>query len=98
RKPPNVWGRRCRFCGILLLTGERQGGFCCGAQGKYAQAVVDLPLLPSEFLWLANQPNISFLSRKLNLLFSSAVMETTDRFPMHTGPQDFLAIQARIYH
>ena len=57
-----------------------------------------LPPLPEEFEWLEHQPNISFLSRKLNLLFSFAVMETTERFPTVSGPQGFLAIQGCVYH
>ncbi|KIJ49119.1 hypothetical protein M422DRAFT_94708, partial [Sphaerobolus stellatus SS14] len=88
----------CGFCRISLLTGERSGGFCCGPRGKYANVVLPLPPLPAEFTWLANQPNISFLSRKLNLIFSFAAMETTESFPTLTGPPGFLAIQGRVYH
>ncbi|KIJ26860.1 hypothetical protein M422DRAFT_191645 [Sphaerobolus stellatus SS14] len=93
REPHYVWSRRCQFCGILLLTGEQNSGFCCGDRGKYAHILEVLPPLPSEILWLGSQPNISFLSRKLNSLFSFAAMETTDRFPVNIGPQGFLAIQ-----
>ncbi|KIJ28704.1 hypothetical protein M422DRAFT_90147, partial [Sphaerobolus stellatus SS14] len=86
------------FCNVLLLTGERSGGFCCGKRGKYANVVNALPPLPPEFDWLAGQHNISFLSRKLNLLFSFAAMETTDEFPVLTGPLGFVAIQGRVCH
>ncbi|KIJ25043.1 hypothetical protein M422DRAFT_141813, partial [Sphaerobolus stellatus SS14] len=89
---------QCQYCQVALLTGERHGGFCCGQAGKYANVVPPLPPLPPEMEWLSVQPNISFLSRKLNLIFSFASMETTEQFPTHTGPQGFLAIQGRIYH
>ncbi|KIJ23312.1 hypothetical protein M422DRAFT_177505, partial [Sphaerobolus stellatus SS14] len=72
----------CSYCGLLLLTGERHGGFCCGPRGKYAHSIPPLPPMPEEFIWLANQPNISVLSRKLNLLFSFAAMEPTEPFPV----------------
>jgi hypothetical protein len=80
------------------LTGERSGGFCCGKQGKYGKDVLPLPPLPTELEWLSRQHGISFLSRKLNLLFSFSAMETTGQFPTHLGVQGFLAIQGRVYH
>ncbi|KIJ44470.1 hypothetical protein M422DRAFT_168162, partial [Sphaerobolus stellatus SS14] len=92
------WSRTCQFCHVQLLTGERHGGFCCGQNGKYANVVRPLPSLPLEIEWLALQCNISFFSRKLNLIFSFAAMETTERFPTQSGPQGFLAIQGRVYH
>ncbi|KIJ27081.1 hypothetical protein M422DRAFT_191403, partial [Sphaerobolus stellatus SS14] len=98
RQPRNLWNRRCQFCDVLLLTGERSGGFCCGKRGKYTNVIPPLPALPAEFVWLARQPNISFLSRKLNILFSFAAMETTEAFPVLTGPLGFVAIQGRVYH
>ncbi|KIJ22691.1 hypothetical protein M422DRAFT_123661, partial [Sphaerobolus stellatus SS14] len=58
-------------------------GCCCGEKGRYAHIVEDLPPCPPELLWLGSQPNISFLTRKLSLLFSFATMETTDRFRSH---------------
>ncbi|KIJ29564.1 hypothetical protein M422DRAFT_121412, partial [Sphaerobolus stellatus SS14] len=88
----------CQFCNTLLLTGERNGGVCCGQCGKYAHIVPEIPPLPVQFLWLATQPNISFLSRKLNLLFSFAAMETSESFPHLTGPLGFVAIQGQVYH
>ncbi|KIJ34476.1 hypothetical protein M422DRAFT_182044 [Sphaerobolus stellatus SS14] len=93
RQPHYNWSRRCQFCNILLLTGERNGEFCCGQRGKYAHIVAELPPLPAQFIWLANKLNISFLSRKLNLLFSFAAMETTEKFPILSGPLGFVAIQ-----
>ncbi|KIJ28444.1 hypothetical protein M422DRAFT_189723 [Sphaerobolus stellatus SS14] len=78
RQPHNLWNRRCQFCGVLLLTGELHGSFCYGEQGNYAHAVAELPPLPAETQWLGSQLNISFLSTKLNLLFSFAAMETTE--------------------
>ncbi|KIJ32888.1 hypothetical protein M422DRAFT_183943, partial [Sphaerobolus stellatus SS14] len=98
RKPNQQWNRHCSYCGIVLLTGERHGGFCCGPSGKYATSVPRLPDIPEEFEWLSQQPNISALSCKLNLLFSFAAMETTEDFPVHVGPQGFLAIQGCVYH
>ncbi|KIJ37656.1 hypothetical protein M422DRAFT_124849, partial [Sphaerobolus stellatus SS14] len=89
---------QCQYCNIPLLTGERSGGFCCGLRGKYAGVIEPLPPLPPQFQWLAMQPGISFLSRKLNLLFSFAALESTERFPILSGPQGFIAIQGRVYH
>ncbi|KIJ47611.1 hypothetical protein M422DRAFT_125809, partial [Sphaerobolus stellatus SS14] len=90
--------RHCQYCNVLLLTGERSGGFCCGQGGKYTAVVELLPPLPAEFQWLSNQPGISFLIRKLNLLFSFAALESTKPFPQLPGPLGFIAIQDRVYH
>ncbi|KIJ47375.1 hypothetical protein M422DRAFT_163970, partial [Sphaerobolus stellatus SS14] len=98
RRPNLQWNRNCSFCGLSLLTGERHGSFCCGPRGKYAHLIAPLPAMPEEFDWLSNQPDISMLSRKVNLIFSFAAMETTEEFPVHIGPQGFVAIQGRVYH
>lgn len=84
------WDRTCPFCGIQLLSGEN-AGFCCGPQGKYFNAVPPLPRLPDEFYTFLNDPQVSGLSRKLNLLFSFAALQTTAAFP--NTADGFLAIQ-----
>lgn len=91
------WGRFCRFCGTRLLTGERQG-FCCGANGKFLHQVPRLPPQSEELRWLSSQPGISGLSRRLNLLFSFAAMETTGSMNRLRGPDGFVAIEGKVYH
>ena len=88
--------RRCSTCGIELLTGEK-AGFCCGSNGNCYSAVQPLPPLPDEFNAFINSPDISTLSRKLNLIFSFAAMESTHAFPTPGNPS-FVAIAGRIYH
>jgi len=88
--------RRCRTCGIELLTGER-AGFCCGPNGNRYSAIQPLPPLPDEFNTFLNSPDISRLSRKLNLIFSFAAMESTHAFPTPGNPS-FVAVAGRIYH
>lgn len=102
--PALSWGdwrgdsyHRCRICNIELLTGER-AGFCCGNGGKYFNNTVPLPPLPPQYAAFISHPDISSLSRILNLIFSFASMETTHPFPTVPGPPGFLAIQGRIYH
>ena len=91
------WGRFCGFCGVRLLTGELKG-FCCGKNGKHLPKVSRLPAQSEEIKWLAMQPNISYLSRRLNLLFSFAAMETTGSMERLSGPDGFLAIEGKVYH
>ena len=88
--------RRCRTCGVVLLTGEK-AGFCCGPNGNRYSAIQPLPPLPDEFSNFLNSPDISRLSRKLNLIFSFAAMESTHAFPTLRDPS-FVAIAGRIYH
>jgi hypothetical protein len=99
------WGARrknkkheCPWCGIELLTGENPG-FCCGANGKYANDPERLPPLPAEFTIFLNDTRISSLSRLLNVIFSFAALETTHEFPNFVpGPPAFVAIAGRVYH
>ena len=91
------WGRFCNYCGISLLTGEIKG-FCCGKEGKYLSGVPRLPPQSEEIKWLSIQPGISYLSRRLNLLFSFAAMETTGSMERLNGPDGFLAIEGKVYH
>ena len=102
--PALVWGERrgdnvhqCPFCHILLLTGERPG-FCCGKNGRYLNKVPPLPPLPEQYNIFLHHPQISSLSRILNLIFSFASLETTHQFPEISGPPGFVAIQGRVYH
>jgi hypothetical protein len=102
--PVLAWGgrhgnsfHRCRICNIDLLTGER-AGFCCGIEGKYFNNTAPLPPLPPQYATFINHPQISSMSRILNLIFSFASMETTHPFPTVEGPPGFVAIQGRIYH
>ena len=88
--------RRCHTCGVELLTGER-AGFCCGPNGNRYTAIQPLPPLPDEFNTFLNSPDISRLSRKLNLIFSFAAMESTHTFPTPGNPS-FVAVAGRIYH
>ena len=96
--PALTWGEqqgnsyhRCRICNIELLTGER-AGFCCGNGGKYFNNTIPLPPLPPQYDTFINNPDISSMSRVLNLIFSFASMETTHPFPVVPGPPGFLAI------
>jgi len=102
-EPKLTWGatrngatHSCSHCHILLLTGERQG-FCCGPNGNRLDAIPPLPPLPFEFFIFLNDPHISHFSRKLNLLYSFASMESSHTFPS-PAPPSFLAIAGRIYH
>ncbi|KAH7907761.1 hypothetical protein BJ138DRAFT_973834, partial [Hygrophoropsis aurantiaca] len=102
--PKLVWGEqragqvhKCTTCGILLLTGE-DAGFCCGDKGSRFQDVPPLPPLPPQYAVFINHPQISALSRVLNLIFSFASMETTHAFPLNNGPPGFMAVQGRVYH
>jgi len=88
--------RRCRKCKVVLLTGER-AGFCCGPNGNRYSSVQPLPSLPNEFNTFLNSSDISRLSRKLNLIFSFAAMESTHAFPTPGNPS-FVAVAGRIYH
>ena len=91
------WGRYCTYCGVRLLTGERKG-FCCGSNGKHLHKVPRLPPQSNEIRWLFTQPGISYLSRRLNLLFSFAAMETTGSMERLNGPDGFVAIEGKVYH
>jgi hypothetical protein len=102
--PRLTWGEeraghvhRCNTCGILLLTGE-DAGFCCGTNGSCFQDVPPLPPLPPQIEALSFHPQISSLSRILNLIFSFASLETTHAFPEVRGGPGFMAIQGRVYH
>ena len=86
----------CRICGVILLTGERPG-FCCGPNGNRFALIPPLPALPPEYNILIHDPNISRLSRRLNLIFSFAALESSHAFPTPGNPS-FIAISGRIYH
>ncbi|KAI1790865.1 hypothetical protein LXA43DRAFT_890182, partial [Ganoderma leucocontextum] len=104
RGAPLQWGaiyhgrpHECPTCKIPLLTGEYPG-FCCGPNGKCFADVPPLSPLPPEFAPFINDPNISYRSRKLNLLFALAAVETTLPFFKFRGPQGFFSIQGRVFH
>jgi hypothetical protein len=90
-----TWATHCRYCGIQLLSGENPG-FCCGKKGKYLNTIPALRPLPPEFSVFINDPQISALSRQLNLIFSFASLETSMKFPSTHG--GMFAIQGRVYH
>ena len=92
----NSANRQCSICGVVLLTGEK-AGFCCGPNGNRYLSVQPLPPLPDEFNIFLQSPDISGLSRKLNLIFSFAAMESTHAFPTPGNPS-FIAVAGRIYH
>ena len=95
--PSFAWGRHsCPTCNIALLTGERPG-FCCGPNGNRFLAIPPLPPLPYEYNTFIHEPTISRMSRKLNLVFSFASLESTHRFPT-PAPPSFVAIASRTYH
>jgi len=86
----------CKICGVILLTGERPG-FCCGPNGNRFPLIPPLPPLPPEYNTIIDNPNISHLSRRLNLIFSFAALESSHVFPTPGNPS-FVAISGRIYH
>ncbi|EIN10760.1 hypothetical protein PUNSTDRAFT_65796, partial [Punctularia strigosozonata HHB-11173 SS5] len=88
------WDRQCPFCGVQLLTDERSE-FCC-ARGRRLGDVPRLPPLPPQYDAFINHPQISILSRKLNLMVSFAALETSMRFPQTHG--GMFAIQGKVYH
>ncbi|KAI6146722.1 hypothetical protein BKA82DRAFT_152678, partial [Pisolithus tinctorius] len=95
-----VWNGRhhqCKTCHLDLLTGE-DAGFCCGVNGSRYGDVRPLPPLPPQIQALTDHPQISTLSRILNLIFSFASLETTHPFPTDFAVPGFLAIQGRVYH
>ncbi|EAU89532.2 hypothetical protein CC1G_02421 [Coprinopsis cinerea okayama7 len=103
QRPPMQWGavrngrrHECPYCKVILLTGEIPG-FCCGTRGSRLQDVPPLPPLPDEFNIFLNHPQISKVSRALNLIFSFASLETTHDFPSYSGSAMF-AIQGKIIH
>lgn len=80
RQPALRWSHTCRCCGVLLLTGETSD-FCCVPRGAYLDIVRPLLALPSEFNDFLYDPTISANSRKLTLLFSFTVLQTSAEFP-----------------
>ena len=99
--PRLQWGgpkgaRTCRTCNIVLLTGER-AGFCCGPNGNRFSLIPSLPPLPAEYDIIIDDERISRLSRRLNLIFSFAALESTHSFPTPGNPS-FVVISGRIYH
>lgn len=86
----------CKICGVILLTGEK-AGFCCGPKGNRFHMIPPLPPLPIEYTTFINDPRVSSLSRKLNLIFSFASLESTHSFP-NPGNPSFIAIAGKTYH
>ncbi|TFK67605.1 hypothetical protein BDN72DRAFT_748301, partial [Pluteus cervinus] len=99
--PRMKWGgpngqRRCPNCGLQLLTGEKPG-FCCRPR-RQSSRPQPLPPLPDEFAPFLCHPDLSRLSRVLNLVFSFASLETTHPFPAMDRARSFVSIQGRVYH
>ncbi|KAI1788268.1 hypothetical protein LXA43DRAFT_840440, partial [Ganoderma leucocontextum] len=92
-------GRRhsCRYCGVLLLTGE-DSGFCCGPGGNRLHAVPALSPLPPEIEALTHDPRISAFSNIINLIISFASLESTGDFAKFDGPPGSFALGGRVYH
>ena len=88
---------QCNRCHIILLTAERPG-FCCGTNGSHVDDIPLLPPLPPEYNAIINHPDISRLSRVLNLIFSLASLESSHPFPTQNGPPAFFAVQGKLYH
>ncbi|KAJ7327533.1 hypothetical protein DFH08DRAFT_673787, partial [Mycena albidolilacea] len=102
--PRLIWGAKrgghfhhCTTCGIILLTGKKKLGFCCGPEGSKFNDVQPLPPLPPEFDAFLTDLRLSHLSRILNLMISFS-LKTTQPFPQIDGPPGFMAIQGCIYH
>ena len=66
---------RCKYCGILLFTGE-DGGFCCGPHGNWLHVAPPLPPLPYKLDALTQDSRISHALNTLNLIFSFASLES----------------------
>ena len=102
---PSLWWKErragrtheCQHCRLILLMGKR-ADFCCGKQGSRLHDVPPLPPLPPEYITFINSPNISSMSRILNLMFSFASLESTHVFPDFNRLPGFMAIQGKIYH
>jgi hypothetical protein len=95
-----TWSRQCRHCGVQLLSSESDNkSFCCGG-GKHCANYTPLGDLPPEYSSFTTSPMISRLSRKLNLAFSFAALETSMPFlsPANLGGPSFVVIQGRSYH
>ena len=92
----DMYVHQCNRCHIILLTGERPG-FCCGTNGSHVDDIPLLPPLPPEYNAIINHPDISRLSRILNLIFSLASLESSHPFPTQNGPQAFFAVQGKLY-
>lgn len=86
----------CPSCKITLLTGERPG-FCCGPEGNRFALILPLPPLPEEYNLIISDEKSSRLSRRLNLMFSFAALESSHAFPTPGNPS-FIAISGKIYH
>ena len=88
-------GTPCQHCGVRRFVDEK-AKFCCG-NGSKAQYYRRLPPYPLDMLPVIHDPQLSALSRKLNLIFSFAALQTTHAFPNHGHPS-FFAVQGRVYH
>ncbi|KAI0084427.1 hypothetical protein BDY19DRAFT_870302, partial [Irpex rosettiformis] len=93
----NGVAHRCRYCAIDLLMGE-DAGFCCGPHGSRLHDVQPLPPLPAEYDLFMQNSRISELSRRFNLIFSFAALESSHRFPNIARPLGFIAMEGRVYH
>jgi hypothetical protein len=100
---PNIlnWNKNCQTCGISLLSSEfNSSPFCCGPGGTYGRIYRPLDALPPEYDIFIDSPSISQDSRRLNLAFSFASLETSAPFlsPSQLGGRSFVVIQGRSYH
>jgi hypothetical protein len=89
------WSKTCSYCGISLLSTEKNG-WCCN-QGR-----LHLPQLPScetllEPLLNQYQGHLSRMSRRLNNLFAFSAIGTTGHFMKFQGPAN-VAAEGRVYH
>lgn len=92
------WRRSCTTCRIPLLSSESvSSSFCCGPNGKHGRNYIPLPALPRQYDSFTDTPNISAMSRKLNLAYSLASTATTMEFPNFRGDH-MVAIRGRVYH
>ena len=76
---------------------RRKGRFLLRPERQQICPHTASPPLPPEYNTIVTDPNISRLSRQLNLIFSFAALESSHTFPAPGNPS-FVAIAGRVYH
>jgi hypothetical protein len=88
------WNRNCRFCGVLLLTGEREG-WCCSNGSKMTEA---LPPNQEFYNLLAQFPGISTLSLRINRLFTFSATGVSQGAWIRLNGPSTVVLSGRTYH
>lgn len=91
------WSHSCTYCHTQLLNTERNG-WCCN-KGKYIDKLPSLLPLPNQIQELCFNRNIRFswLSRRINALYSFTTIGTTGSFINFAGISN-VAVTGRVYH